>query len=102
MFLFPTQDELETSSFSFSGDGKLDFAHVESPATDSTTWNNQPAVKVDYGVTAVSPGHTYVIATFDCPAGKTVGFGVREAGSTDLNYFQDYNPSPIGLYVTVC
>jgi hypothetical protein len=94
VFLFPEQKDLETSSFSFSGNGAIDFAQLESPATQSTSYSNAPAVKTDYGVKTVSPGNSYTIATFSCPAGQTVAYELKNAGSTDLNYFQDWNPSP--------
>ncbi|UKZ75831.1 hypothetical protein TrVFT333_003525 [Trichoderma virens FT-333] len=104
VFLFPEQKDLQTSSFTFSGLGALDFAQLNSPATQGTTWNNQPGKKQDFGTTTVSPGHSYVISTFDCPAGQTVAYEISDAsgGGTSFRYFQDYNPSPIGLYIRKC
>lgn len=94
VFLFPTQDKLETSAFSFSGDGAIRFLELQAPASSSTSFSNTPQVKVDYGVTKVSPGHTYTIATFACPAGQTFAFELKNAGSTNLNFFEDFNPEP--------
>ena len=71
-------------------------------ATQSTDYANAPGVKTDYGVTTVAPGNSYNIATFDCPAGTAVSFELKASGDTSLTYFQDYNPSPIGLYITTC
>ncbi|EHA20627.1 hypothetical protein ASPNIDRAFT_124618 [Aspergillus niger ATCC 1015] len=102
IFLFPTKDQLETSDYTFSGDGKIDFSQLESAASESTTYNNAPGVKQDYGDFTVSPGNSYLISTFSCPAGQTVSYEMKEAGSTYLNFFEDYNPSPLGLYITVC
>ncbi|CAL5873604.1 uncharacterized protein PFLUO_LOCUS7885 [Penicillium psychrofluorescens] len=102
VFLFPEKQDLETSSFSFSGDGQIDFAQLSSPASSSTSYSNMPSVSQDFGTTTVSPGNSYVISTFSCPAGQTVGYEMKNAGSTDLNFFEDYNPSPLGLYITVC
>ncbi|KAK0757765.1 hypothetical protein N5P37_009781 [Trichoderma harzianum] len=104
VFLFPQQKDLQTSSFTFSGSGALDFAWLNGPASQGTTWNNQPGKKQDFGTTTVSPGNSYVISTFDCPAGQTVAFEISDAngGGTSFRYFQDYNPSPIGLYITKC
>ncbi|KFY95060.1 hypothetical protein V500_02964 [Pseudogymnoascus sp. VKM F-4518 (FW-2643)] len=102
VFLFPTQAELETSSFTISGNGGLDFSKLSGTATGSTTFNNAPNVQTDYGVTIVSPGHSYNIATFDCPAGTAISFEIKASGDTWFNYFQDYNQSPIGLYITTC
>lgn len=94
IFLFPKQEDLETSSFTFSGDGMIDVSKLQSPATKKTTYNNAPGVATDYGTTTIAPGNSYLIATFDCPANQRVGFEVSNAGSTSLHYFQDYNPSP--------
>jgi hypothetical protein len=94
IFLFPDQQDLQTSSFSFSGDGKIDFSSLSSVATTSTDYANAPGVKTDYGVTTVAPGNSYSITTFSCPAGQAVSFELKNAGTTNLNYFQDYNPSP--------
>ncbi|RHZ53819.1 hypothetical protein CDV55_104116 [Aspergillus turcosus] len=102
VFLFPKKEDLQTSSYSFSGDGKIDFAMLESAATSQTSFSNAPKVKQDYGVTTVSPGNSYLISTFQCPAGKAVGFEMKNAGSTNLNFFEDFNPSPLGLFITVC
>ncbi|EED16460.1 conserved hypothetical protein [Talaromyces stipitatus ATCC 10500] len=102
VFLFPTQDQLETSAFSFSGNGAISFSELQAPAGSSTSFSNAPQVKVDYGVTNASPGHSYTIATFACPAGQTVGFELKNAGSTNLEFFEDFNPAPIGLFITTC
>lgn len=102
VFLFPKLEDLETSSYSFSGDGKIDFAKLSSPVSSSTNANNLPSVAQDLGDITVSPGNSYVVSTFSCPAGETVAYEMKNAGSTDLNFFQDYNPSPLGLYITVC
>ena len=102
VFLFPEKKDLETSSFEFTGDGVLEFEQLTSPATKITTYNNQPSVAKDLGTKTVSPGNSYTIATFDCPAGQTVGFEIKATGHTALNFFQDYNPSPLGLYITKC
>ncbi|KAK2593266.1 hypothetical protein QQS21_009031 [Conoideocrella luteorostrata] len=102
VFLFPDQSQLVTSSYTFSGDGKIDFSMLNGPASTSTTFNNQPGKKTDYGVTTVAPGNSYSIATFPCPGGQTIAFEMGECDNTNFRYFQDYNPSPIGLYITKC
>ncbi|KAL1850857.1 hypothetical protein Plec18170_006694 [Paecilomyces lecythidis] len=102
VFLFPEKEDLETSSFSFSGDGKLDFVSLDSPAQQSTSSSNAPGVKSELGTFTVAPGNNYTISTFSCPAGQTVAYEISNAGSTNLDYFQDYNPSPIGLFITTC
>ncbi|KAL3473580.1 ubiquitin 3 binding protein But2 C-terminal domain-containing protein [Aspergillus californicus] len=102
VFLFPKQEDLETSAFTFSGDGKVQFGALESPASESTTYNNAPAVSQDYGEFTISPGNSYSVSSFECPAGQAVGFEMTSSGSTNLEFFEDYNPSPLGLYITVC
>lgn len=102
VFLFPTQAELTTSSFTFSGNGGIDFSLLNGVATQATDFANAPEVETDYGVTTVAPGNSYTIATFACPAGTAQSFELKASGDTCLTYFQDYNPSPIGLYITSC
>jgi Ubiquitin 3 binding protein But2 C-terminal domain len=102
IFLFPNQAQLTTSSYTFSGNGGIDFCQLTSPASTSTTYDNTPNVRNDYGTTIVGPGNSYLIATFPCPSGSTIAFEMKASGDTSLNYFQDYNPSPIGLYIRTC
>lgn len=94
VFLFPHKKDLQTSSFTFSGDGKIDFEQLVSPATLSTTYNNAPAVAKNLGTITVAPGNSYVVSTFACPAGNTVAYEMKNAGTTSLEWFEDYNPSP--------
>lgn len=91
VFLFPEQSQLQTSSFTFSGSGGAKFEELTGVATKSTTYNNQPSVKSDLGTIDIKPGNSYVVSTFSCPAGKTVSYEIKSAGSS-LDYFQDYNP----------
>ncbi|KAJ5158824.1 GPI anchored cell wall protein [Penicillium coprophilum] len=120
VFLFPELQDLETSSYSFSGDGKIDFSKLSSAVDESTTFKNLPSVSQDLGDITVSPGNSYVVSTFSCPAGEKVTYKMENSGSTDLNFFEDYNPSPyvsfsdlsawksansfssLGLYITTC
>ena len=103
VFLLPEQSQLTTSAFSLSGSGGFDVAQLSSPATEQTTYNTVPSVSSDLGgPSSVTPGNEYVIASGSCAAGERISYEVTATGSLDLNYFQDYNPSPIGFYVTVC
>ena len=86
--------QLHTSAYSLSGSGAIDFAALSGVATQGTTYANVPGVATHYGTTTVAPGGGYIIATFDCPAGKAVTFELESSGGTCLNYFQDYNPAP--------
>ncbi|KAK0116533.1 hypothetical protein ONS95_013547 [Cadophora gregata] len=89
VFLFPTQDQLTTSSFTFSGNGGITFSQLDGVATNSTTYATAPGVKTSYGVTVVAPGNAYTIATFPCPAGQAVSYEVKAVGDTYLRDFQD-------------
>jgi hypothetical protein len=102
VFLFPELHQLETSSFSFSGDGKIDFAQLSAAVDESTSFSNLPSVSKDFGDITVSPGNSYVVSTFACPAGQTVAYEMKASSGTDLNFFQDWNPSPLGLFITTC
>ncbi|OQD70565.1 hypothetical protein PENDEC_c022G04849 [Penicillium decumbens] len=102
VFLFPKKADLETSSYNFSGDGKIDMSKLSGVASESTSYNNAPSVAQDLGTITISPGNSYVVSTFACPAGKTIAYEMKNAGSTYLNYFEDWNPSPLGLFITTC
>lgn len=104
-FLFPLQSQLETSSFTFSGQGKVEFSKLASPATQGTSYANQPAKaqsRADLGSFTLAPGTSYSIASTTCAAGQTVAYKLCGTGDLALHYFQDYNPSPIGLYIRQC
>lgn len=103
VFLLPQQDQLTTSAFSLSGSGGFDVAQLSSPATEQTSYNTVSSVSSDLGgPESVTPGNEYVIASGSCAAGQGISYEVTATGGLDLNYFQDFNPSPIGFYVTVC
>ncbi|OAL48569.1 hypothetical protein IQ07DRAFT_612675 [Pyrenochaeta sp. DS3sAY3a] len=102
VFLFPEQKDLQTSSYTVSGTGKLVFSQLGSPATQATTWDSAPAKASELGSWSVAPGNSYAVVSGSCAAGQTVAYEVCSEGGFALNYFQDYNPSPIGLYVRQC
>jgi hypothetical protein len=102
VFLFPEQKDLETSSFTFNGDGAIDFKQLSTVASQSTTFANQGGVATDFGAKTVTPGTSTVISTFACPAGQAVSYELSAVSGTSLEFFQDYNPSPIGLYIRTC
>jgi hypothetical protein len=102
LFLFPEQAQLETSSYTFNGSGEINFKQLSTVATQSTTYSSIGSTETDFGVKTVTPGSSTVIASFTCPAGQAVSYELSSVGGTSLTYFQDYNPSPIGLYVVSC
>jgi hypothetical protein len=99
----PNKANLETSDYTISGAGGLHFQELVTPATTGTTYNNLPAVGgVDVTIPSVTPGNSYAVASHECGAGQRISFKVSATGNLALNYFQDYNPSPIGAYISVC
>lgn len=82
------------------------FAHLKGAATEETTWGNMPTWAEDYGTQSLKPGNGYVVTSFACPAGKREGYVMGamlpHKDPTSLEWFQDYNPEPIGLYVSAC
>ncbi|EEP77666.1 predicted protein [Uncinocarpus reesii 1704] len=94
VFHFPSTIQHPPNYYTFRGDGKIRFARLDTPATTSTTFNTAPKVRESYGEFTMQPGNTYSIANFQCPMGEKIGFQVSNAGSTVLNYFQNYgNPA---------
>jgi glucan endo-1,3-beta-D-glucosidase len=103
VFLFPELNRLETSSYSFNDKGGFTIAILNGVADESTTYANAPAVAKQIGsVDALKRGSSYTLSQDACPAGARVSFEVTATGGLDLEYFQDYNPSPLGLYVRAC
>jgi hypothetical protein len=102
VFLFPNQKDLETSSYTVSGHGDVSFSGLASPATQQSTYDHQPAKSCDLGHMSVAPGNSYTVYSDACAAGQTASYSVCGTGDFALNYFQDYNPSPIGLYIRSC
>ncbi|OJD32057.1 gpi anchored cell wall protein [Diplodia corticola] len=109
VFLLPHKAELETSNYTLStpgsGSGQVTFAALEEPADEKTAWESVPEKERDLGVFDVEAGARFVVATGECRAGSTVAYEMCAAeGSAGLSFewFQDWNPSPIGLFVRKC
>lgn len=102
VFLFPKKEDLETSDYTVSGSGQCSFSKLSSPADQQTSYANQPKKAIDLASISVAPGNSYVIVSGDCEAGKTVSYEMCSQGDFSLDFFQDYNPSPLGLYVRQC
>jgi hypothetical protein len=102
LFLFPAQKDLTTSSYTVSGSGQCSFSQLSKPADQSTSWSNKPSMMSAMASMSIAPGNSYVIASGACAAGQTVSYQMCSSGDFSLNYFQDYNPSPIGMYVRQC
>jgi hypothetical protein len=102
VFLFPRKDQLETSSFTFNGKGGIKVSRLRTPASSDTTFNNAPYVAADLGSIWPVPGSGYIVNTGVCAAGQTIAYRLSSVLELSLNYFQDFNPKPIGLYITTC
>ena len=103
VFLFPDQSQMPSSWFTLTGSGGINIARLTGPASTATTWSSAPTVAELLGsVAAFSPGNSYLIATFPCPGGQTIGVEIAATGSLSLEYFQDSAAPGIGLYITVC
>jgi hypothetical protein len=100
IFLLPKHEDLETSSYKFEGEGYLHFNKLSNPVNEKTTFNNKGAW-TRVSTTAIEEDTKISAWSGPCEAGKKVGYEVCGEG-IDLEYFQDYNPSPIGLYMRVC
>ena len=99
VFDFPTQSELVTSSYTVSGSGAVDFALLSGTASASTTSANAPKVAKDLGSQNLAPGNSYTVWSGACSAGNAVAFEMSTTTSTCLEWFQDYNECPIGMYM---
>ena len=102
IFLLPLHSELETSSYTSSGSGEIEFEQLSSAATSATTYDNAPSVEAVLGDFTITEGSSTLISSFSCPAGETLTYELKVLQDTYLYYFQDWNPSPIGLFITYC
>lgn len=109
LFLFPYASDLaDDAVYQYSGieeevgeHGGLDFARLTGPAVSGATLTGSPAVEQDFGSTQVLPGNGYVISQAACVPGA-VSYKVSSVGAMTLNFYQDSNPSAVGLYVVPC
>lgn len=103
VFLLPEKKDLETSDFTLAGAGGIAVSKLAKPAEEGTTYASVPASAGAVGkVESVVPGNAWVVASAACEAGARVGYEVKATGGLELEWFEDWNPSPIGLFVTVC
>jgi hypothetical protein len=100
-FLFPEQKQLETSAFSLTGSGEVEFSDLYAPAVQGTTYENKPMTHRSWPGPKLAPGNAYRLWEGPCPAGKTIAIEMKAKDDTCFNYFQDFNPCPIGLYINL-
>lgn len=102
IFLWPTQSELETSSYTTSGSGGCSFEKMSAVATSSTTYDSMGSGSVIGSISSASAGNSYVAWTGSCAAGTTESIMMSATGGLSLTFFEDWNPSPIGVFMTAC
>ncbi|EXJ90470.1 hypothetical protein A1O1_03573 [Capronia coronata CBS 617.96] len=103
-FFFPHLDQLSTSFFQLRGFGTYSFS--ESPLGDgaiegNTTFNARPLAAYVHGfpkAVSMQPGNAYTIGTTLCVPGR-ISLTMSSSDS-NLAWFQDFNPCPIGLFIT--
>jgi len=103
LFLFPEKKDLQTSDYTFSGSGSISFSQLSSAASIAkTSYSNAPSVGKDLGSIEIMPGNSYVVANEMCKAGTTESIELSSEGGLALNFFEDWNPASLGLYITAC
>merc|ERR1712070_1031668 len=84
VFLFPEKSQLETSDFTFNGQGSISVDHLSSAASQSTTYNSCPKTAEHAGSFSPMPGNSYVISTGECAAGTTQSYDLSANGGLSL------------------
>ena len=110
LFTFPYASETANpGAYHFSGieeeqagSGGLNFDHVKADIDADETWFTKPELKETYGKTEIIPGNSYTIATFPCKGGETLVYDVSSVSGVELEFEQNSQASPIGLWVTKC
>lgn len=102
IFLFPKQEDLETSAWTWNQEGGIQFDSLSGVATDATTYNNAPAINGTLNTINIEAGNSYVVSTGACAAGTTESIELSSSNGLQLEFFEDWNPSSLGLYITAC
>lgn len=102
IFLFPAKSQLQFSSFSISGYGSIDVFELSKAVDETLTYASlSSGIKLG-SIVGPTPANDWVITSHSCGAGQSVSFEFAATGDLALEYFQDFNPSPIGAYISVC
>ncbi|KAK8075477.1 hypothetical protein PG997_010140 [Apiospora hydei] len=127
-FSLPTMEQLSSSNgtetYYLSGSGGVAFSRMANPATMGTTWedifggdentglfsssNSSSGGSLGgataLGQTTLTPGYTYVVDRFACPAGQTLTYLITEPDEEDtyLVYIQGDVPVALGLFMSTC
>ncbi|KAF1951549.1 hypothetical protein CC80DRAFT_480755 [Byssothecium circinans] len=102
-WLFPTKEKLETSDYNYRLMGEkpeMTIARLHKTAGHDTTFKTLgDAVQIATG--PVKPDVSWTAHTEKCLAGQRVSYLLCGKGFK-LKYFEDFNPSPIGLFMRAC
>jgi len=101
IFMLPLKSELETSDYTISGSGMCTISKLDGPATQQSTWKDKPKAEAQVASVEMTPGHSWTVDSGICEEGP-LSYEVCGGGDFELTWFQDYNPSPIGLFVRSC
>ncbi|EXJ62493.1 hypothetical protein A1O7_02931 [Cladophialophora yegresii CBS 114405] len=104
-FFFPSQSQLSTSNFEFTGAfGEYTFSLSVwggGAKEGNTTYHNQPLQSNPHSfprIIHINPGHAWALGSTICAPGR---FAVTMSSSnSSLRWFQDWNQCPIGLFIT--
>lgn len=102
LFLFPKKEDLETTDYTFNGQGSIDFAQLSDAVSEDTSYSSCPSKQQDLGSVTPQPGGSYVVQSGPCAAGTTETIQMSASGGLELEWFNDWNPSPLGLFITTC
>ena len=90
---------METSEFTLSGSGSVEFAELQGHATAvGLKPADVPGVERGLGSWVPVEGSVFEVASGMCNAGGQVTFSMASEG-VSFSWFQDYNPCPIGLFI---
>lgn len=100
MFLFPSQTFAKQNA-TFTGDGKVQFAQLDTPADENLTFNNIPSSQL-LGNFTMKVGENMVVSTETCVPGQTMSFMMTALDNTVMEYVNDDGPSPMGAFISTC
>lgn len=104
-FALPSQ---QSASYFLSGDGSVVFSRLGGDVNQGTTYNDvlsgRAGGRAALGALKLTPGNTYVLESFACPAGQKLTYALDEPVGRDtcLVYKQGATPVPIGMFVSTC
>ncbi|KAF2211516.1 hypothetical protein CERZMDRAFT_43011 [Cercospora zeae-maydis SCOH1-5] len=98
VFLFP-EDE---SNWSWNNKGSIEFNELSGAVTAQTTYDTSPSKKQCLGSIAPQPGNSYVVSTAPCQAGETVTIETSSTDDLGMDFCEDANKPPVGVYITAC